>query len=72
VAGPFDIIHNARSSRASRSRKSSISVLEKDRPKNRIKKMRKMTLNPETIGYKEIREIEELHQERTAAHSERG
>jgi hypothetical protein len=31
-----------------------------------------MTLNPETIGYKEIREIEELHQERTAAHSERG
>lgn len=47
----FDIIHNARSSRASRSRKSSVNVLDRDKPIPKFKKLRKMTLNPESIRY---------------------
>jgi hypothetical protein len=54
----FDIIHNARSSRASRSRKSSVQGLERDRPMPKFKKLRKMTLNPESIRYQDIREME--------------
>ena len=38
----------------------------------KTKKLRKMTLNPETFKHQEIKELEELHQERTAAHSEKG
>jgi hypothetical protein len=47
----FDIVYNARSSRASRSRKSSVHLLEKDKPITKFKKLRKMTLNPESIRY---------------------
>lgn len=47
-----------------------MSVVEKEGTV-RGKKTRKMTLNPESFRYEQIKEIEELHQERTAAHSAR-
>lgn len=64
----FDIIHNARSSRASRSRKSSVHLLERDKPMPKFKKLRKMTLNPESIRYQDIRDIEERHHKGPASH----
>lgn len=68
----FDIIHNARSTRASRSRKSSVHQLERDKPMPKFKKLRKMTLNPESIRYQEIREIEERQKEHKGPASQRG
>jgi hypothetical protein len=68
----FDIIHNARSSRASRSRKSSVHLLERDKPMPKFKKLRKMTLNPESIRYQEIREIEERQKEHKGPASQKG
>ena len=47
MVNPFDIIYNARNSQPARSRKSSVSIIDKERVK-KTKKMRKMTMNPET------------------------
>lgn len=69
---PFEIVYNARSSRTSRSRKSSICIIDKDKPRLKTKKLRKMTLNPDSIRIHEIREIEELHGEHKGPRSERG
>ena len=47
---PFEIVRNARSSRASRSRKSSmhtIGTLDREKGRQQTKKLRKMTMNPE-------------------------
>ena len=68
----FEIIYNARSSRASRSRKSSVHVLERDKPMPKFKKLRKMTLNPESIRYQEIRELEDNRKEHKGPASQRG
>lgn len=46
---------HAGSNRASRSRKSSVNVLDREKPLPKFKKLRKMTLNPESIKYQDIR-----------------
>ena len=51
---PFEIVHHARSSRASRSRKSSMhtmGTLDREKTKQNTKKLRKMTMNPEVSHF---------------------
>ena len=52
---PFEIVHHARSRKSSRSRKTSMNTMDrerKDKEKN-SKRLRKMTLNPETFIFQE-------------------
>jgi hypothetical protein len=64
---PFEIVHNARSSKASRSRKSSMHTVDKERTKQKTKKLRKMTLNPETFHFQEeLAAINEQHEHKLA------
>ena len=49
---PFEIIHNVRSRKSSRSRKTSMNTMDREKKdKGRSKKLRKMTLNPETFHF---------------------
>jgi hypothetical protein len=67
----FDIIHNARSSKATRSRKSSIQMSDKDKPKMRFKKDRKMTMNPESFVVPTMRNIQHLQHQHQEVQSEK-